>query len=269
MRLVSHAGGFGRVEGDQIIPMGTDILAFLATGESDDGAPLALADTDLLAPIPAPGKILCIGLNYRDHAAEGNVTVPDEPPLFAKFGNSVIGPDEEIVVPPLTDKPDFEAELGVVIGREARSVTTEDALSYVAGYTCLNDVSARDLQKSNAQWIRGKAIDTFLPMGPWIVTADEISDPQKLAIKCRLNDASMQDASTSLMVWTAAEIISFLSQTIALAPGDVIATGTPAGIGAVRKPPVWLQDGDVVEVEIEGIGKLRNRVRRTEGASSS
>jgi 2-keto-4-pentenoate hydratase/2-oxohepta-3-ene-1,7-dioic acid hydratase in catechol pathway len=267
MRLVSYAGGFGRVEGEQIIPMGADICAYLASGEAVEGAPLALADTDLLAPVPAPGKILCIGLNYRDHAAEGNVTVPDEPPLFAKFVNSVIGPDEDIVVPPLTEKPDFEAELGIVIGREARSVTTADALSYVAGYTCLNDVSARDLQKSNAQWIRGKAVDTFLPMGPWLITADEIADPQQLAIKCRLNDASMQDANTNLMVWTAAEIISFLSQTIALAPGDVIATGTPAGIGATRKPPVWLRDGDVVEVEIEGIGTLRNPVRRTEAAA--
>jgi 2-keto-4-pentenoate hydratase/2-oxohepta-3-ene-1,7-dioic acid hydratase in catechol pathway len=269
MKLVSFTGGFGRVEGDQVVPMGGDLITYLETGASQDGPALALADVELLAPVPRPGKIFCIGLNYSDHAAEGNVTVPDEIPLFSKYWNSVIGPGAEILVPTLTEKPDFEAELGVIIGREAKSVSVDDALDYVAGYTCMNDVSARDLQQSNAQWMRGKAIDTFLPMGPYLVTSDEVPDPQQLAIGSKLNGTQMQNANTNTMVWSVAEIISFISETITLSPGDAIATGTPAGVGSMHKPPVWLQEGDVITIEVEGLGSLSNPIRRPAARGAS
>ena len=185
----------------------------------------------LRAPVPKPGKIVAIGLNYRDHAAESGQPIPEEPILFAKFANSVIGPGEAIQIPRATDRADYEAELGVVIGRTAREVARDDALSVVAGYTCVNDVSARDLQLRVSQWTRGKAIDTFLPMGPWLVTPDEIPDPGHLAIRCVLNGDVMQDSNTDQMIFGVAELVSFISQTITLEPGDVIATGTPPGVG--------------------------------------
>lgn len=260
MRIVSFDGGFGRIDGDDIVPLGKDVLEFLRNGRTRERRGLPLRGVRLLAPVPVPGKILCIGLNYRDHAAEGNIAVPDEPPLFGKWANSVVGPDAVVVVPPVTREADYEAELGVVIGVPAHDVEPEQALEYVAGYTCLNDVSARDLQVANAQWTRGKAIDTFLPMGPWLVTRDEVADPQALAIRCRLNGELVQSSTTAHMVWTVAELVSFLSRTMTLDPGDVIATGTPAGVGAAGDPPRFLRDGDVVEVEIDGIGVLRNRV---------
>ena len=165
-----------------------------------------------------------------------------------------------MTVPPETEQPDWEAELGVVIARRCSRVRVEDALDHVAGYTCLNDLSARDLQNRVSQWTRGKAIDGFLPMGPWLVTPDEVGDPQALAVRCRVNGETMQDGHTSLMIWTVAELIAFVSETITLEPGDVIATGTPAGIGAARTPPVFLRDGDVVEVEIERVGVLTTRI---------
>ena len=261
MRLVSFEGGFGRVEGDVVIPMGRDLVAYLATGEATNGPPMALAAVRLLAPVPRPGKVIGIGLNYRDHAAESGQPIPTAPILFPKFANSVIGPGEAIVIPPETEQPDYEAELGVVIGRTAYRVSEADALSYVAGYTCVNDVSARDLQFESTQWMLGKAIDTFLPCGPWLVTADEIPHPQTLAIRLTLNGQELQSSSTAQMVFGVAELVASLSRTMTLEPGDLIATGTPPGIGLARKPPVWLRDGDVVSVEVEGIGTLTNPVR--------
>lgn len=213
-----------------------------------------------IAPIAEPNKIVCVGLNYRDHAEESGQPIPESPILFAKFPNTVIGPGEPIKVPSITKQVDYEAELGVVIGRVASEVSVEDALDYVLGYTCVNDVSARDLQFADGQWVRGKTLDTFCPTGPWIVTTDEIPDPQNLGIKCLVNGNVMQDSSTKQMIFSVAELVSFISQGITLEAGDLIATGTPPGVGFARKPPLYLQPGDVVRVEIEGIGTLENPV---------
>lgn len=261
MRLVSFDGGFGRVEGDLVVPMGPDLVAYLETGEAREGEPIPLDRVRLRAPVPRPGKVIGIGLNYRDHALESGQPIPEAPILFAKFANSVIGPGEPIRIPPETTQADYEAELGVVIGRRARRVPASRALEHVAGYTCVNDVSARDLQFLSSQWMAGKAIDTFLPCGPWLVTPEEIPDPQDLAISLRLNGETMQASRTSQMVFGVAELIAWISRTTTLEPGDLIATGTPPGVGFARTPPVWLADGDVVTVEIERIGALTNPVR--------
>jgi 2-keto-4-pentenoate hydratase/2-oxohepta-3-ene-1,7-dioic acid hydratase in catechol pathway len=254
MRLVSFDGGFGRVEGSEVVPMGADLVSWLAGAPAVESAPVALASLRLRAPVPRPGKIFGVGLNYRDHAEESGQPVPEVPILFAKFANSVIGPGEPIVVPRATEQPDYEAELGVVIGRTAFEVPVDEALGHVAGYLCCNDVVP--------QWTRGKAIDTFLPCGPELVTADEVRDPQALGIRCVLNGSTMQDSTTAQMVFGVAELVSFISQACTLEPGDLIATGTPPGVGFARKPPVWLHDGDEVTIEIDGLGALTNPVRR-------
>ncbi|HEX5823963.1 MAG TPA: fumarylacetoacetate hydrolase family protein [Candidatus Limnocylindrales bacterium] len=221
-----------------------------------------LADADLLAPVPRPGKIVAIGRNYREHAAEEGVEPPPAPLIFAKWPSSVIGPGAEVRWDPaLSAQVDYEAELAVVIGRTVRRVPTERALDHVLGYTCLNDVSARDIQFGDGQWVRGKSLDTFCPMGPALVTADEIGDPQNLAIRCTVGDEPLQDARTSAMYFGVAEIISYCSMSFTLEPGDVIATGTPAGVGVFREPPRFLGDGDRVAVEIERIGRLENVCR--------
>ncbi len=231
-----------------------------AASIADRGRPLA--EADLLAPLPRPGKIVAIGRNYRDHAAEEGVEPPAAPLIFAKWPTSVVGPGAEVRWDPaLTTKVDYEAELAVVIGRTARRVSTDDALDHVLGYTCLNDVSARDIQFGDGQWVRGKSLDTFCPMGPALVTADELGDPQDLAIGCTVGDERVQDASTSAMYFGVAEIISYCSASFTLEPGDVIATGTPAGVGVFRDPPRFLGDGDRVAVEIERIGRLENVCR--------
>jgi 2-keto-4-pentenoate hydratase/2-oxohepta-3-ene-1,7-dioic acid hydratase in catechol pathway len=261
VKLVSYAEGFGRIEGEGLIPMGPSLIDYLTTGEHRDGTVIDLQRTRLVAPVPDPGKIVCIGLNYRDHASETGQSLPDQPVLFAKFANSLIGHGEDIVLPPLTSQADYEAELAVVMGAEARNVSESEALNYVAGYMCANDVSARDLQFKTGQWIWGKAIDTFLPTGPCLVTADEIADPQTLPIRCVINGEVLQDSNTSEMVFGVGELISFISQTMTLRPGDMIVTGTPAGVGFVRSPPRFLRDGDEVSIEIANIGRLTNRVR--------
>jgi 2-keto-4-pentenoate hydratase/2-oxohepta-3-ene-1,7-dioic acid hydratase in catechol pathway len=261
VRLAAFDGGFGRIEDDQLIPMGRDLAAYLETGESRDGDSVLLDGRALRAPIPRPGKIVCVGLNYRDHADESGQPIPEEPILFPKFANSVIGPGEPIEVPSFVAQCDYEAELGVVIGRRARSVPAAHALDRVGGYVCLNDVSARDLQVRSTQWMLGKAIDDFLPSGPWLVTPEEIPDPQRLGVRCTLNGEVVQDSSTEQMIFGVAELVAFISRTITLEAGDVIATGTPSGVGMARTPPRWLVDGDEVTVEIERIGALTNRVR--------
>ncbi|MGI5835895.1 MAG: fumarylacetoacetate hydrolase family protein [Chloroflexota bacterium] len=220
----------------------------------------SLDEVALLAPIPRPGKILCIGLNYRDHAEEIGLKLPERPVLFSKYSSCVIGPGEPIVIPSITDKVDYEAELAVVIGKTAKGVEAEKALDYVAGYTLMNDVSARDAQMGDKQWVRGKSFDTFGPMGPALVTKDEIADPGKLGISLRLNGQVMQNSNTSNLVFGVPELIAFLSQAITLEPGDVIATGTPGGVGTSRKPQVFLKAGDVVVVDVEGVGALENPV---------
>jgi 2,4-diketo-3-deoxy-L-fuconate hydrolase len=211
-------------------------------------------------PIERPGKIICVGLNYRDHAEEQGTALPEAPLLFAKWQNALIGPGEPIVIAPIVTKCDYEAELGVVIGERVRGVSAENALDAVAGYVCVNDVSARDLQFADGQWTRGKSPDTFCPVGPTLVPRDEIPDPQALAIRAILNGEAVQDSNTANMVFGVAEIIEYVTRTITLEPGDLIATGTPAGVGAFRKPPLFMQPGDEITIEIEGLGSLTNPV---------
>jgi 2,4-didehydro-3-deoxy-L-rhamnonate hydrolase len=212
--------------------------------------------------ITRPGKIVCVGLNYHDHAEEGGQDLPKAPLLFAKWPNTLIGDGEPIVLPQDSTQVDYEAELGVVIGTTAKHVSERAALDVVAGYICVNDVSARDMQFGDGQWTRGKSPDTFCPVGPRLVPRDEIEDPQALAIRCIVNGQTLQDSSTSQMIFSVAEIIAYVTRVITLEPGDLIATGTPAGVGVFRDPQVLLQDGDEVSVEIEGLGTLTNPVEK-------
>jgi len=212
-------------------------------------------------PIARPSKIICAGVNYRDHADETGLDVPRQPVLFAKWPNSLIGPGDPIVLPSFTTQVDYEAELAVVIGRRVRDVSVDDALDAVAGVICLNDVSARDLQFADGgQWTVGKSLDTFCPIGPRVVPLDEIDDPQQLRIRCIVNGEVLQDSTTSDMIFSIAELIAFASRGIELEAGDLIATGTPPGVGFTRNPPRFLQPGDDVTVELEGVGTLTNPV---------
>jgi 2,4-didehydro-3-deoxy-L-rhamnonate hydrolase len=211
-------------------------------------------------PIDRPQKIVCVGLNYRDHAEEQGAELPERPLLFAKWPNTLIGPGEPIVIPDITERVDYEAELGVVIGSSVQGVSVENALEAVAGYLCANDVTARDLQHGDGQWTRGKSLDTFCPVGPALMPAADIPDPQALGIRATLNGEVMQDSTTANMVFGVAEIVAFVSQAITLEPGDLILTGTPAGVGVFRDPPVRLQPGDEITVEIDGVGVLTNPV---------
>lgn len=222
---------------------------------------LRLGDAALLAPIVDPGKVIGIGLNYFDHAAEAAMPVPDDPLVFAKFSTAIIGPGDDIVInPDLTASVDAEGELAVVIGTEARDVSPTDALGHVWAYTCLNDVSARDLQERDGQWVRAKSLDTFCPVGPWLVTADEI-DPAHLRIRTEISGEVLQDGTTADMIFGVSQLISRLSGAFTLRPGDVIATGTPPGVGWFRSPKRLLRHDDTVTISIDGIGSLSNRVR--------
>jgi len=240
-------------------PAGLDVME---AARSRGGPGLDPAGCTLLAPVPDPAKIVCLGLNYRDHAAESGMDVPTEPILFSKYPTALIGHGAAIVLPGSSDQVDYEAELVVVIGRGGKDIPASRAMDHVGGYAVGNDVSARDWQlgKPGKQWMAGKTFDTFAPVGPAVVTADEVPDPQALGIRLRLNGATMQDSSTSQLVFGVAEVIAYLSRIFTLEPGDLIFTGTPPGVGMARKPPVWLQAGDVVEVEIDGLGTLRNPV---------
>jgi 2-keto-4-pentenoate hydratase/2-oxohepta-3-ene-1,7-dioic acid hydratase in catechol pathway len=216
----------------------------------------------LLPPVPDARKILCIGLNYRDHAIEGGKAIPTEPVVFGKFHNTLIATGDPIRLPKVSHKVDYEAELVIVIGRRGRDISAERAFDYVAGYTIGHDVSARDWQFRGAerQWIIGKTFDTFAPTGPHLVTADEVPDPHNLRVQLRLNGQTMQDSNTREFIFTVPQLIEYLSQVVTLEPGDLIFTGTPPGVGTARTPPVYLQPGDQVEVEIDGLGILRNPV---------
>ena len=225
------------------------------------GESVALKDVKLHPPLLEPSKIIGIGLNYSDHAAETGASIPEKPIVFAKYPNTITGPGNSIVIPKITEQADYEAELAVVIGRKARNVEAADALDYVFGYMNANDVSSRDLQFSEGgQWTRSKSLDTFAPIGPYLVTKDEIEDPQRLSVKCTLNGEVMQEGTTEKMIFSVADIVSFLSKGMTLEPGDIILTGTPPGVGAAREPQVFLKDGDEVSIEIEGLGTLTNPV---------
>ncbi len=217
-----------------------------------------LKAVELGPPVAKPSKIIAVGLNYRDHAGEANFKVPEYPLIFAKFPNSIAGPRDAIVIPSGEMQVDSEAELAVVIGRRGKAIRAEAAFDYVAGYMALNDVSGRKWQFADKQWTRGKSCDTFCPTGPWLTTRDEIADPHNLRVIGRLNGEVFQDSNTSKMIFRVPELISFISEAITLEPGDIIATGTPSGVGVFRNPPVFMKAGDVAEVEIEGLGVLRN-----------
>lgn len=276
MKLITYSldgvTKLGILAGDQISALPGSMLEFIQSGPQHlEAAKAALSEgwlpvfpahsARLLAPLPNPGKVVGIGLNYMDHCREQKVAVPDRPIVFTKFSTAIIGPEETITWSrSVTNQVDFEVELGVVIGKTASCVPLEQALQYVFGYTVVNDVSARDLQFSDRQWVRAKSLDSFCPLGPVIVTADEIPDPQALRLACRLNGQTMQDSTTAEMIFGVTELVSRLSHSFTLLPGDIIATGTPDGVGVFRKPQVFMQDGDVVEADVEGIGVLRNLV---------
>jgi len=225
----------------------------------------ARADLDGLvrhAPVTDPGKVVCVGLNYEDHAREGDHSIPDEPVLFSKFPTAITGPGAEITWDPTyTEQVDYEAELVVVVGREARDVSVDDAWEYVAGVTVGNDVSARDLQHGDGQWVRGKSLDTFAPIGPALVTLDDVDDPHDLDIWTELDGERLQDSNTENFIFGLDELVAFCSRAFTLEPGDLIFTGTPPGVGVYREPPVLLDDGDRVTVGIEGVGELTNVCR--------
>lgn len=219
-----------------------------------------LSEVKLLAPIPKPGKLICVGLNYRDHAAETGAQIPSVPTIFNKFATAVIGPGANIVLPKVSKAPDYEAEFAFVIGRGGRHIRGEDWASHVFGYTIVNDVTARDYQRATTQWLMGKTFDTFAPMGPWIVTADEIPDPHNLDIRIEINGEILQDSNTRELIFKIPDLIAFLSSVFTLEPGDIVSTGTPAGVGFARKPPRYLHPGDDIVVTIPSIGELRNPV---------
>ena len=235
-----------------------DVIQMPNIRSLEEGASYLLEDVKLLSPLTDPEKIICIGLNYHDHVIESNMQVPKVPVLFPKYNNCLIGQDDVVVIPSEVTQCDYEVELAVVIGKTAKKVPLEAAMDYVFGYTVLNDVSARDIQLNEPQWTRGKAIDGFAPMGPWIVTADEIDNPGNLGISLTLNGETMQNSNTKELIFDIPYLVSFLSNTITLRPGDIISTGTPPGVGMGKKPQVWLKHGDVVEATVEGIGTLRN-----------
>jgi len=237
---------WGILEGEGVRPLLTSPF----TGVKDEGELLPLKEVKLLAPVE-PSKIVCLGLNYADHAQEFKLEVPEEPIIFLKPPTSVIGPGDEIMLPSVSRRVDYEAELAVIIGREAYRVPEEQAIKYVFGYTCANDVTARDLQKKDGQWTRSKSFNTFCPLGPWIETD---LDPSNLSIKLLLNGQVKQQSSTANLIFKIPSIVAFISSVMTLLPGDVILTGTPSGVGPIKP-------GDVVEVEIEGIGTLKNVVK--------
>jgi 2-keto-4-pentenoate hydratase/2-oxohepta-3-ene-1,7-dioic acid hydratase in catechol pathway len=224
------------------------------------GAGVPLSAVKLLAPVPRPPKIICVGLNYRDHAIESNMEIPEVPTLFSKYATAVTGPGDPIVLPKVSEKPDYEAEFAFVIGKGGRHIAAENWKDHVYGYTCVNDVSARDYQLRTTQWMIGKTFDTFCPMGPAIVTADEIADPHALDISLTINGEVLQNSNTKHLIFDVPRLVAYLSSVMTLEAGDVISTGTPSGVGFARKPPRWLKAGDEVVVRVAGVGELRNPV---------
>lgn len=267
MRLVTFQGTdipaqAGILSGDRVIGLGKDMLSVIAseTPPSMAGPSYALSAVKLLAPIPRPPKLICVGLNYRDHALEAGLEIPTIPTIFSKFSNVVIGPGEPIVLPRVSTRPDYEAEFAFVIGPGARHIPAARAMDHVFGYTIVNDVSARDYQFGTSQWLMGKTFDTFAPMGPWIVTRDEVSDPHTLDISLEIGGQILQSSNTRELLFGIPALVEFISTVVTLEPGDVVSTGTPAGVGFARKPPRYLQTGDEVVIRIGGIGELYNPV---------
>ncbi len=245
----------------QFLAAGPDMIQRAAEAVAK-AEPLPLDGLPLLPPVPSPEKIICVGLNYADHAKEGGFDPPVEPVIFNKFPSAVLADGQPIVLPPSSQKVDYEAELVVVLGRGGRNIPQSEARKYVAAYCCGNDISARNwqLEKTGGQWLLGKTFDTFAPFGPYLVTADDVPDPHSLRIRSRINGQTMQDSNTSQLIFPVEELIAYVSSVCTLSPGDLLFTGTPPGVGFARKPPVFLRAGDVVEVEIDELGILRNPV---------
>ena len=280
MKFVTFQGASradaGVVFGDRVVSLAAagfaDMLAVLASGTEGRASidafvsnppadsTFPLASVRLLAPVPRPPKLICIGLNYRDHAAEARQEIPKVPTIFAKFSNVVIGPGEPIVLPKISRKPDYEAEFMFVIGTGGRHIAADDWPRHVFGYTVFNDVSARDFQSVTSQWMIGKTFDTFAPMGPYLVSADEIPDPHALDISLSIGGEVLQHSNTRELIFKIPDLVAYLSSVVTLEPGDVVATGTPGGVGFARKPPRYLIAGDEVVITIEGVGELRNPV---------
>jgi 2-keto-4-pentenoate hydratase/2-oxohepta-3-ene-1,7-dioic acid hydratase in catechol pathway len=264
----------GILDGDQVLPLSAEgydsAIAFIKGGReartkaesmlqgNAEGFPLDAVK--MLAPIPRPPKIICVGLNYRDHAIESNMEIPQVPTIFCKFPTSVIGPGDNVVLPKNSTQPDYEAEFAVVIGQGGRHIKADNWKDHVFGYTNLNDVSARDFQLATTQWIMGKTFDTFCPIGPAIVTADEIADPHALDISMTINGEVLQNSNTKHLIFNIPHLIEHLSSVFTLEPGDIISTGTPSGVGFARKPPRYLKPGDDMVVRVAGLGELRNPV---------
>jgi len=258
----------GAVEGSEVKVLASypDMITALDAGvaklkrSAATAASISLMDVDLLAPIPRPSKLICIGLNYRDHAIESNMAMPKIPTVFCKFATAIVGPGVPVVLPKISTQPDYEAEFAFVIGKGGRHIKAANWAEHVIGYTIINDVSARDIQLATSQWVMGKTFDTFAPMGPYVTTADEIADPHNLGISLTLNGQKLQDSNTRELIFKLPELIEYLSGIMTLETGDVVSTGTPAGVGFARKPPIYLKAGDEMVVAVDGLGELKNPV---------
>lgn len=266
MKLVTFRHGnsaptAGMMVGPRVMAFEMDMLETIShVGKYPTGDHYDQDEVTFLAPIPRPPKFICVGLNYRDHAIESNMAIPKVPTIFSKFSSVVIGPGEKIVLPRESSQPDYEAEFAVVIGPGGRRIPASKAMDHVFGYTIVNDVSARDLQLATSQWLMGKTCDTFAPMGPAIVTKDEIADPHQLDISLEIHGEILQKSNTRELIFRVPELIEFISSVVTLEPGDIISTGTPSGVGFARKPPRYLKDGDECIVRVQGLGELRNPV---------
>jgi acylpyruvate hydrolase len=262
-----------RVDGEEVVPLPfKDIGELIATGPdwaeratSIDGQRLALAEVELAPLTPNPEKVFCVGLNYADHAEEANLDLPEYPTLFAKYARSLLGPDDDLVLPTVSDSVDWEIELGVVIGSPVRHASEAEALEAVAGYTIVNDISMRDFQLHTSQYLAGKAFESSTPVGPFLVTPDEVDHARALSMRLLVDDEMMQESSTDRLVFSVAQIIAYVSSIITLVPGDLIATGTPSGVGALRTPPRYLGAGSVVRCFIEGLGSQTTRCVAPQG----
>lgn len=251
--------------GKESLALANEAVQYALNHESAVQLVFGKADVKIGAPVTNPGKMICVGHNYREHILEMGRELPTHPVVFAKFANTIVGPEDDIPFYPISEQLDYEAEFAFVVGKRAKNVSQEDALDYVAGYTIVNDVTYRDIQRRTIEWLQGKAVDGSAPMGPWLVTSDELTDPSGLEISLSVNGEERQRSNTSNLVFTVQRLVEFLSELMTLEPGDVILTGTPGGVGVAREPQAFLKDGDVVRIEVDKVGVLENKVKRVEG----
>ncbi|RST60560.1 FAA hydrolase family protein [Siminovitchia terrae] len=251
--------------GKESLELAKESVQFALNNESAVQLVFDKTDVKVGAPVTNPGKMICVGHNYREHILEMGRELPSHPVLFAKFANTIVGPEDDIPFYPISEQLDYEAEFAFVVGKRAKNVSQEDALDYIAGYTIVNDVTYRDIQRRTIEWLQGKAVDGTAPMGPWLVTSDELTDPAGLEILLSVNGEERQRSNTANLVFTVQRLVEFLSELMTLEPGDVILTGTPGGVGVAREPQAFLRDGDVVRIEVDKVGVLENKVRKVEG----